>query len=143
MIEPLLAKLDSQYEQLLQLEELLSRELSSITDRKLADISTISAEKATSLDQIQLNDKEISLMAHKLGDEWHSSPEIAEQRQKIAVKLEQLQKMNEVNGKVIQSSQMMLKQFKDLVLSSVGKKTLTYGQDGKTSGNSSTLGIKA
>ena len=137
-ITPLLNKQEAE---LTKLHSLLCNELEILKNRELSILEQASAEKEAILSQVNLLDKEIS---HYVSldalqqDETHS-----EQVSRIINLLHECKKQNEVNGQIINNSQIAINRFKNMLQKSISNNTMTYDNKGKTSISNRSIGIKA
>lgn len=137
-ITPLLNKQEAE---LTKLHSLLCNELEILKNRELSILEQASAEKEAILSQVNLLDKEIS---HYVSldalqqDETHS-----EQVSRIINLLHECKKQNEVNGQIINNSQIAINRFKNMLQKSISNNTMTYDNKGKTSISNRSVGIKA
>jgi len=133
--------LNNQEAELTKLHSLLCNELEILKNRELAILEQASADKEAILTKINLLDKEISHYASLeilQQDETHS-----EQVSRIINLLRDCKQQNEVNGQIINNSQIAINRFKNMLQKSISNNTMTYDNKGKTSISNISIGIKA
>ena len=133
--------LNNQEAELSNLNALLCSELEILKNRELSILDQASAEKETILNKINLLDKEISHYTSLdvlQEDENHS-----EQVSRIINLLHECKKQNEINGQIINNSQIAINRFKNMLQKSIANNTMTYDSKGKTSISNKSIGIKA
>jgi len=133
--------LNKQEAELTKLHSLLCSELEILKKRELAILEQASTEKEAILTKVNQLDKEISHYASLDAlqqDETHS-----EQVSRIINLLRDCKKQNEVNGQIINNSQIAINRFKNMLQKSISNNTMTYDSKGKTSISNRSIGIKA
>ncbi len=133
--------LNNQEDELTKLHSLLCNELEILKSRKLSILEQASAEKEAILNKVNQLDQQISQTTSLellQQDENHS-----EQVSRIINLLHECKKQNEVNGQIINNSQVAINRFKGMLQKSISNNTMTYDNKGKTSISSSSIGIKA
>ncbi len=137
----ILAILNQQNTQLCELEHLLKDEyevLQHHNPSKLTDVNKLKNELLIKIDETDkllasntqfIEDKKNGLYA----DELHAIENI----------LLSCKDLNQVNGAVVQKSQISIERMRNTLLENNTKSTLTYDSKGKTSGGLNRLGIKA
>ena len=133
--------LNNQEAELTKLYSLLSNELEILKKRELSILEQAATEKEAVLTKINLLDKEIShyvSLDALLEDDSHK-----EQVSRIINLLHDCKQQNEVNGQIINNSQIAINRFKNMLQKSISNNTMTYDNKGKTSISNSSLGIKA
>jgi flagellar biosynthesis protein FlgN len=130
-----------QLSQLTQLEALLDNEKEVLQQQNPDALINITAEKNALLLAIQDIDNTIGqsfeFKQEKLAGNF--SAELAD----IQASLMRCKKKNQINGQVIQQSQLSVERMKTSLLESHNKSSMTYDNKGKASGGLSSLGIKA
>ena len=133
--------LNSQENELIKLHSLLASELEILKSRELEILAKASVEKETILTKINQLDKEISHYTSLdvlQKDENHS-----EQVARIINLLHDCKQQNEINGQIINNSQIAINRFKNMLQKSISNNTMTYDSKGKTSISNISIGIKA
>ncbi len=133
--------LNNQEAELTKLHSLLCNELEILKNRELSVLEQASAEKEAILNKVNLLDKEISQSTSLellQQDENHS-----EQVSRIINLLRDCKQQNEVNGQIINNSQVAINRFKGMLQKSISNNTMTYDNKGKTSISNRSIGIKA
>jgi len=138
MIAPLL---NSQEDELTKLHSLLCNELEILKKRELALLEQASTEKEAILTKVNQLDKEISHYASL--DLLQQDENYNEQVSRIINLLHDCKKQNEVNGQIINNSQIAINRFKNMLQKSISNNTMTYDSKGKTSISNVSIGIKA
>ena len=133
--------LNNQEAELTKLHSLLCNELEILKNRELSILEQASAEKEAILTKVNLLDKEISHYA-SLDDLQHDEAH-SEQVARIISLLHDCKQQNEVNGQIINNSQIAINRFKNMLQKSISNNTMTYDNKGKTSISNSSIGIKA
>ncbi len=133
--------LTQQHEQLKSLEEIIANEKKILQQHDPDALLKISNEKNDLLIAIQTLDQEISVNQQFAQDKAAGilEKELAE----ITNLLTHCQKQNQVNGQIIQQSQLAVERMKTTLLESHSKNTITYDNKGKKSGGLSSIGLKA
>lgn len=133
--------LNNQEAELTKLHALLCSELEILKKRELAILEQASAEKEAILTRVNLLDKEIS---HYVSLDALQQDEIyCEQVIRIINLLHNCKQQNEVNGQIINNSQIAINRFKNMLQKSISNNTMTYDSKGKTSISNISIGIKA
>lgn len=133
--------LNKQEAELTKLHALLCTELEILKKRELSILEQASADKEAILNKINLLDKEIShytSLEILQEDDNHS-----EQVSRIINLLHECKKQNEINGQIINNSQIAINRFKNMLQKSISNNTMTYDSKGKTSISNKSIGIKA
>mgnify|MGYP000261655061 FL=1 len=133
--------LNNQEAELTKLHSLLCNELEILKNRELSILEQASAEKEAILNKVNLLDQEISQSTSLellQQDENHS-----EQVSRIINLLHDCKKQNEVNGQIINNSQIAINRFKGMLQKSISNNTMTYDNKGKTSISNRSIGLKA
>ena len=133
--------LNKQEEELTKLHALLSNELEILKARELSVLEQSAAEKEQSLKKINLLDQAISKQTTFA--ELQEDENYAEQVGRIVSLLTDCKKQNEVNGQIINNSQIAINRFKGMLQKSISDNSMTYDQKGKTNVNTKSIGIKA
>ena len=100
-----------------------------------------SADKEAILNKINLLDKEISHYTSL--DVLQEDENYSEQVSRIINLLHECKKQNEINGQIINNSQIAINRFKNMLQKSISNNTMTYDSKGKTSISNKSIGIKA
>lgn len=133
--------LANQEEELTKLYSLLCNELEILKKRELSILDQAAAEKEAVLNKVNLLDQEIShytSLDALLENEQHN-----EQVSRIISLLHECKKQNEVNGQIINNSQIAINRFKSMLQKSISNNTMTYDSKGKTSISNKSIGLKA
>lgn len=133
--------LNNQEAELTKLHSLLCNELKILKNRELSILEQASAEKEAILNNVNKIDKEISHYTSLdvlQQDENHS-----EQVSRIINLLHDCKQQNEINGQIINNSQIAINRFKNMLQKSISNNTMTYDNKGKTSISNKSIGIKA
>jgi flagella synthesis protein FlgN len=133
--------LNNQEAELTNLHSLLCNELEILKNRELSILDQASAEKEAILNKVNQIDQEISKntsLEILQQDENHS-----EQVSRIINLLHNCKQQNEVNGQIINNSQIAINRFKGMLQKSISNNTMTYDSKGKTSISNTSIGIKA
>lgn len=133
--------LNVQETELTKLQTLLANELDTLKDRDLDQLNTISALKEETLTKINQLDQAIS--AQITSAELKENDLYKEQVQRIIALLNDCKHNNEVNGQIINNSQVAMNRFKGMLQKSISNNSMTYDQKGYTSINTNSIGIKA
>ncbi|WDE00464.1 flagella synthesis protein FlgN [Thalassomonas actiniarum] len=136
--EQLLAR---QLSQLQALETLLQSEKDIIIKQSPDALNEVTAKKNDLLMAIQTLDSHIGQNRQFIQDKRDGK--FSEELKTIASVLESCQKQNQLNGQIIQQSQLTVERMKTSLLESHSKTSLTYDSKGKKSGGLSSLGLKA
>ena len=133
--------LNNQEAELTKLHSLLCNELEILKNRELSILEQASADKEAILNKVNLLDKEISHYASL--DALQQDENHSEQVSRIINLLHDCKKQNEVNGQIINNSQIAINRFKNMLQKSISNNTMTYDNKGKTSISNISIGIKA
>ena len=133
--------LNNQEAELTKLHELLCHELDILKSRELSILEQASGEKEAVLNKINQLDRKIS--QHTSLELLQQDSEYNEQVSRIINLLHNCKKQNEVNGQIINNSQIAINRFKSMLQKSISSNTMTYDNKGKTSISNSSIGIKA
>ncbi|WDE04006.1 flagellar protein FlgN [Thalassomonas viridans] len=136
--EQLLAR---QLSQLQALEKLLLSEKDIIIKHSPDALNEITAKKNDLLTAIQTLDNQIGQNRQFIQDKRDGK--FSRELEEIATVLESCQQQNQLNGQIIQQSQLTVERMKTTLLESHSKTSLTYDSKGKKSGGLSSLGLKA
>ncbi|WDE13208.1 flagella synthesis protein FlgN [Thalassomonas haliotis] len=136
--EQLLAR---QLSQLQALDALLQSEKDIIIKHSPDALNEVTAKKNELLMAIQTLDSHIGQNRQFLQDKRDGK--FSEELKEIASVLESCQTQNQLNGQIIQQSQLTVERMKTSLLESHSKTSLTYDSKGKKSGGLSSLGLKA
>jgi len=145
MTSSLLLLLQQQLKQLVQMNELLLCEREAFANRQpAADIEAINQQKTDALTQIQAIDQQISTNYTQTD---FNSDDVQQVRRTIDSTLTELKMNNEVNGKIIQNSQMNINMLKEVFVGSISggkdRSAMTYNQSGRKSSLLKSRPIKA
>ncbi|NQY37066.1 MAG: flagellar protein FlgN [Alteromonadaceae bacterium] len=133
--------LNKQEAELTKLHALLSNELEILKTRELSVLEQAASDKEQSLTKINQLDQAISqetTFALLQEDE-----DFAEQVSTIVNLLTECKKQNEINGQIINNSQIAINRFKGMLQKSITNNSMTYDQKGRTNISNSSIGIKA
>ena len=133
--------LSQQLSQLTQLETLLDTEKDVLQQQNPDALIQLTADKNDLLLAIQRIDNAIGqsfeFKQEKLAGKFTSL------LSDIEAILVRCKKQNQINGLIIQQSQLSVERMKTSLLENHNKSSMTYNSKGKTSGGLSSLGIKA
>lgn len=133
--------LNHQEAELAKLHSLLCNELEILKNRELSALEQASAEKEAILNKVNQLDQEISQSTSLellQQDNNHS-----EQVSRIINLLHDCKQQNEVNGQIINNSQIAINRFKGMLQKSISNNTMTYDNKGKTTISNNSIGLKA
>ena len=133
--------LNKQEAELTKLHALLSNELEILKTRELSVLEQAASDKEQSLTKINQLDQAISqetTFALLQEDE-----DFAEQVSTIVNLLTECKKQNEINGQIINNSQIAINRFKGMLQKSITNNSMTYDQKGRTNISNSSMEIKA
>lgn len=133
--------LNVQERELTKLQTLLCDELDTLKNRNLEQLTLISPEKEETLTKINQLDQAISAQV-SLAD-LKADPEFKEQVERIVLLLTDCKQKNEVNGQIVNNSQIAMNRFKNMLQKSISNNSMTYDQKGHTSISASSIGVKA
>lgn len=133
--------LNNQEAELTKLHSLLCNELEILKNRELGILEQASAEKEAILNKVNQLDKEISHYTSL--DALQEDKTYNEQVSRIINLLHDCKQQNEVNGQIINNSQIAINRFKNMLQKSISNNTMTYDNKGKTSISNSSVGVKA
>lgn len=133
--------LNNQEAELNKLHAVLCTELEILKNRELSILEQSSADKEAILNKINLLDKEISHYTSL--DVLQEDENYSEQVSRIINLLHECKKQNEINGQIINNSQIAINRFKNMLQKSISNNTMTYDSKGKTSISNKSIGIKA
>jgi flagella synthesis protein FlgN len=130
-----------QLSQLTQLEALLDTEKNVLQQQNPDALINITSDKNNLLLAIQEIDNAIGqnfeFKQEKLAGKFTT------ELSGIEASLARCKKLNQINGLIIQQSQLSVERMKTSLLENHNKSSMTYDSKGKTSGGLSSLGIKA
>lgn len=136
--------LQQQFQQLVQMNELLLSEREAFTQRQSAQIEQINKQKLAALKELNQTDSQIT---GQFNEDDFNTPQIRTLKNDIDKQLAELKQQNEVNGKIIAHSQVNLNMLKDILVGSIGGKkdrsAMTYDQAGQKSSRLKGTAIKA
>jgi len=133
--------LNQQEAELNKLNSLLSNELAILKNRDLELLDSAATEKEACLHDINQVDQSIKQLASF--DELKDDPTYAEQVTRIVTLLSECKKQNEVNGQIINNSQVAMNRFKAMLQQSIANNSMTYDDKGRTNVKATSIGIKA
>ncbi len=133
--------LAQQHEQLKSLEIIIANEKEILQQHDPDALIKISNEKNDLLLAIQALDQQISVNQAFAQDK--AAGKLEQELEAIAKLLAHCQKQNQVNGQIIQQSQLAVERMKTTLLESHNKSAITYDNKGKKSGGLSSIGLKA
>ncbi|WP_286271704.1 flagella synthesis protein FlgN [Thalassotalea hakodatensis] len=133
--------LDKQFAQLQQLETIIDEERLTLQKNSPDALAKVTEQKNTLLLDIQTLDQQFSQSL--AFSEQKANGELDEVLKAIEQALLRCKEKNQVNGHIIQQSQMAVERLKTTLLQQNDKSSVTYDSKGKTSGGLSSLGIKA
>lgn len=137
----LLDLLQQQYDQLVQMDELLVCERDAMTSRLPEKVVAITEQKAAQLKQLQHTDSQISTLYQQ--DDF-KDPEVSALKKAIDTLLGDIKKQNDVNGIINQNNQMTVKMLKGILFDSKkDQSSMTYNQLGQKTAASRYKPIKA
>ncbi|WP_448546776.1 flagella synthesis protein FlgN [Thalassotalea fusca] len=134
-------KLQQQCKQLEQLESLLNTERAILESRDPDKLISVAEEKNSLLVAIQTIDTELGQsLQFKEEKSQGLHDEILQKTEDLLLKCKDI---NQVNGQIIEHSQLAVERMKSSLLQSHNKSSVTYDAKGKASGGQSSVGIKA
>ena len=133
--------LNKQEEKANELHALLSSELEILKARKLSILEAKAIEKENCLNAI--NQLDIVIKQHASLDALKSDTRYAEQVDRIIALFNECKEQNEINGQIINTSQIAINRFKGMLQKSISNNSMTYDQKGQTNIKNNSLGIKA
>lgn len=133
--------LNNQETELTKLHELLCNELDILKNRELQTLAQTSAEKEAILHNINQFDQQISQNTSL--ELLQQDAQYSEQVARIINLLRSCKNQNEVNGQIINNSQIAINRFKNMLQKSISNNTMTYDNKGNTSISNNSVGIKA
>jgi len=137
-----LAELLTQQEvQVNKLHSLLNNELEILKKRNIELLESAAAEKEACLNDINRSDQSINKLTSF--DELKQDENYAEQVIRIVTLLGECKAQNEVNGQIINNSQIAMNRFKAMLQKSMANNSMTYDEKGRTNVKTHSIGIKA
>lgn len=133
--------LDKQEAELTKLHSALSNELEVLKSRELSILEKVSTEKESILNNINQLDQEIG--RHTSLETLQQDENHNEQVTRIINLLQDCKKQNEINGQIINNSQVAINRFNNMLQTSISNNTMTYDSKGKTSISNKSIGFKA
>lgn len=124
-----------------ELLTILAHELEILKTRELSVLEEKSQEKEACLNQI--NDLDIAIKQYTSLEELRSNEQFAVQVDNILTTFKQCKEQNEINGQIINNSQIAINRFKNMLNKSISNNSLTYDDKGKTNIKARSIGIKA
>lgn len=133
--------INTQLSQLQQLEEVIDNEKAILQKSSPDELSKVTEQK-----------NQLLLAIQDLDQQFAQSPNFKQEKSQGAfdIQLAEIERIlvrckekNQVNGQVIQQSQLAVERLKTTLLQQHNKSSMTYDSKGKTSGGLSSLGIKA
>ncbi|GAA0815422.1 hypothetical protein GCM10009111_13730 [Colwellia asteriadis] len=137
----LLELLTQQYQQLLLLEQVIAKEKEILQKHQPDELLQVSQEKNQFLLDIQTLDQ--SIVQHPDFTTDKAAGKLDSVLAEITVTLERCQQQNQVNGQIIQQSQLAVERMKTSLLEKHNKSAITYDSKGKKSAGLSSIGLKA
>lgn len=141
MSDNLTLLLNNQETELTKLHELLCNELEILKNRELSLLDQASAEKEAILHNVNQIDQAISQNTSL--ELLQQDDNYKDQVSRITNLLHECKQQNEVNGQIINNSQIAINRFKGMLQKSISNNTMTYDNKGKTSISQNSIGIKA
>ncbi len=132
---------NEQLAQLQSLTQLLSDEKEVLQQHDPEVLSQLTAQKNTLLVAIQTLDEQLG--KHQDFNQQKAAGNFQQELEDIKNLLIQCQKQNEVNGLIIQQSQLAVERMKTTLLDNHNKASVTYDGKGKKQGGLTSLNIKA
>lgn len=137
-----IAKLLNQQEaQLNKLHSLLDNEFEILKKRNIELLESTATEKEVCLNDINQLDQSIKQLASL--DELKEDEIFSEQVIRIIKLLGECKEQNEVNGQIINNSQIAMNRFKTMLQKSISNNSMTYDEKGRTNVKTTSIGIKA
>jgi len=133
--------LNQQENELLKLQSLLKNELELLKTRELSSLEQAAVEKEQVL--VKINQFDQAIKQHTPFVELQQDQKHTEQVTRIVDLLNDCKKQNELNGQIINNSQIAINRFKGMLQRSINDNSMTYDQKGQTSISKSSLGVKA
>jgi flagella synthesis protein FlgN len=130
-----------QHQQLTLLVQIIANEKQILQQHDPQKLLTISQEKNTLLMAIQQLDQQIGQDQSFAQDK--AAGNLTQELAEIADLLINCQQQNQVNGQIIQQSQLAVERMKTSLLENHNKNAITYDKKGKKSAGLSSLGLKA
>jgi flagella synthesis protein FlgN len=130
-----------QHQQLTLLVQIIANEKQILQQHDPQKLLTISQEKNTLLIAIQQLDQQIGQDQSFAQDK--AAGNLTQELAEIADLLINCQQQNQVNGQIIQQSQLAVERMKTSLLENHNKNAITYDKKGKKSAGLSSLGLKA
>lgn len=136
-----LETLNQQNTQLCQLERLLKDEYEVLQHHNPSKLTDINKLKHALLTQIDSTDKLLANTTQFVTDKKNGL--YTDELQAIETILLNCKDLNQINGEIVQKSQISIERMRTTLLENNTKSTLTYDSKGKTSGGLNRVGIKA
>jgi len=133
--------LQMQQNELEKLSSLLNHEFDVLKDRDLVTLEQKAQEKEQLLNNINQLDQALSQQIRPA--ELKENKQFTEQVTTITTLLGECKKQNEINGQIINNSQVAINRFKGMLQQSISNNSMTYDNKGQTSINTNSIGIKA
>jgi len=133
--------LNLQETELTKLYELLCNELDILKKRELTLLEQQATKKEKLLTGINQLDQSIS--QHATLTELKKDALFSKQISHITQLLNDCKKQNEINGQIINNSQIAIHRFKGMLQKSIANNSMTYDKKGLTNINIRSIGIKA
>jgi len=140
-IEKVTQLLNLQKTELEKLHDLLANELAILKARDLKELEKEAQKKERLLTNINQLDQAISQQSDIKSLQENSL--FCEQVTEIITLLTNCKKQNEINGQIINNSQIAINRFKGMLQQSIANNSMTYDNKGKTNINLNSIGIKA
>jgi flagella synthesis protein FlgN len=133
--------LNQQEIELNKLHSLLDNEFEVLKKRDLELLENTAAEKEACLNDINHLDQSIKQLCSF--DELKQDENYSEQVTRIITMLVDCKEQNEVNGQIINNSQVAMNRFKMMLQKSIANNSMTYDDKGRTNVKTTSIGIKA
>lgn len=130
-----------QKNELAKLASLLNHEFDVLKERDLITLEQKAQEKELLLNNINQLDQALSQQIPP--EELNKHEQFTDQVKAITGLLTECKKQNEINGQIINNSQVAINRFKGMLQQSISNNSMTYDSKGKTSINTHSIGIKA
>jgi flagella synthesis protein FlgN len=133
--------LNQQEVELNKLHSLLDNEFEVLKKRDLELLENTAIEKETCLNDINQLDQSIKQLSSF--EELKQDENYGEQVSRIITMLVDCKEQNEVNGQIINNSQIAMNRFKMMLQKSIANNSMTYDDKGRTNVKTTSIGIKA
>lgn len=131
-----------QLELLETLQTQLETELHLISSRDADALTTLLADKSSTLDKLAAQDQliEKTYSNDQADGQSVEADELFEKARKL---VEQCKYRTEINAKAVEQGQLRLEHLRNLLLEARARESMTYDKSGKPKGGSSTKGVSA